>query len=113
MAGASADGGWTVHNIDDGVTYGEGVDGLGVAFIAEGHPLIAYFNRIFEADGEDPITEDDFVEGNKFIANERDTRKCMIDLKRELFDVDHLTKSANKVGRPSKSENNVDDSTSS
>lgn len=86
--------GWTIDDLDDGITYAANGE---QAFVVKDHPVIAYFNRLLESQGEAPLTQDDFLEGTKlFMTSANDTRTCLADLKRELVG-GYLTKSAAKI----------------
>lgn len=94
MAGASAGGGWTVDNVDRGVTYDQEGE---LAFAVVDHPVIDYVKRILEESGESPLTEDDIIDGtNMYMMSATHTHKGMIDLKRELSG-ERLSKSEGKT----------------
>ena len=76
---------WTPDNVDTGITYAEDEDGEEQAFLKKGHPVISYFNEARRDAGEQPLTDENLLEGTKlFMASATDTRKCLAALKKAM-----------------------------
>ncbi len=77
--------GWNLGNIDKGINYVEDPEQGEQAIIQNLHPIVAYFNRARERDGEPPISEEDYMPGTSLLmASADDTRRCLISLKKNM-----------------------------
>ena len=74
--------GWNLNNVNKRITFcADGVN----AMVESDHPIVAYYNSVLNEAGDDPIGDDDLIEGTTmFMAKVTDVNECLESLKRTM-----------------------------